>query len=1095
MGAEPASRAVLRRVERERAETGNENRGFLSIAQGFLPTERPRLALPESHRAWDDLARELPALWRAVSVREAVEAMPVLDADELPEEDLWRASCLMSIVAHSYVRAELRPYDSLPPSVREPWDAIARRLDRPRAFLSYNDLITYNWRLLDPDRPNPMRVENLDLLVPTVGNQEERVFYLTQVEIAAQCAPLVDCVVRAQEAALRRDRGALEEELLLVLERLRHVTEVSFHKIDQNPLSATHVDPVVWANTVAPFAVPIEADVTGPSGTAAALFHLLDLFFERRGNSSLLGREMLHLREWFPPAHREFLAAVAETPVGGYVRESGSRGLRALYSSVLDAYAGPRGYLGTHRLKVYGFLELAFKVGRQVTIGGFSGAFRDRAWKQVDGELSASRSERYDDLPPTGRTASLRAREAVAPGIDRVVLDISEAGLPYRPGDHCRVLPENAPDLVERTLVALRARGDEVVPLTGAWREAIRHRPAHEDGVPDRLPLADFLRFAKLRPLTRPVAKALLEATGSERLDAILEARGEDQLELWEALDLLAEEGYEPRRLWRSELWHTEAIARVVPPEPFRTYSVSSAPDSRVSSSLDLTVGRLAYDGRRGTASTYLTEGLTEGTPVAVDAVRPVRFALPADPSTPVVMFAGGTGIAPFRSFLGSRDGSGENWLFAAARTAEDLCYRDELEALAAAGRVQLRVAFSRAPEGAARLPQVIAAEENAAELWRLLRPRSHGGAGAVFYVCGRGAFSAAVRDALEQVAARFVGDDEARRLLRRLTAERRFLQDVFTTAAAQTAPGVAGDGSFDVSDLVLRNDDEHGYWLAVDGNVYDVSEFVHLHPGGPAILRESAGIDASREYRAVLHHEHSEVDSLLPMYKIGSLRRLRFGTSWGVALVQPEGVAYVPLRDLFRSWVRYLYLVVEMENASRHDFSYLRRPLTTDDDPAELNTLKLQYTGNTHARFVEAYFDGTLGDELRRLFALTAGLCAPHERTDRLGRDLAQVFAGPDARRFRELSSGVRSAYRTLAADDPRAAQLCSLLEEHDGRFLRELKLTLRDGMLVFEELEDRAAADGGDRLVSCLMRVPGVARRYCKGLSAAFAETGLVL
>ena len=60
----------------------------------------------------------------------------------------------------------------------------------------------------------------------------------------------------------------------------------------------------------------------------------------------------------------------------------------------MDMYAGEHGFLGRHRMKVYGYLELAFKVGRSVTIGGFSGAFKDRTWDEVDGELEAARFER-----------------------------------------------------------------------------------------------------------------------------------------------------------------------------------------------------------------------------------------------------------------------------------------------------------------------------------------------------------------------------------------------------------------------------------------------------------------------------------------------------------------------------------------------------------------------------------------------------------------------------------------------------------------------------------------------------------------------------
>jgi ferredoxin-NADP reductase len=1096
--AEAPSRRALQAAERVSAADGHENLGFLSESHGFLPREPPSVRLPAGHRAWDELAARLPELWRSTSARNAIAELPVLPVRDLADADLWRASCLLSIFAHSYVRVELTTPGDLPASIRQPWAELTERLGRPKPFLSYNDLIVYNWRLREPERPDPMRVENLDLLVPTVGSEEERVFYMTQLEILAQCAPIVGAAVRAQEAVLRGDDASLERELLVILERLRHVTEVSFAKIDPSPLSATYVDPVVWATTVAPFAVPFEEGTAGPSGTSAPIFHLLDGFFGRRRFDSMLGGEIRHLREWFPPHQREFLAAVDAVSVPDYVAQS-SRALRGLFATALDAYAGPKGYLGTHRLKVYGYLELAFKVGRSVTIGGFAGAFRDRAWKEVDGALESSRQERYPEGPQRARRATVAHRDPLAPSVRRVALDVGEAGLPYRPGDHCRVLPENEPELVARTLAALRADGEERVPLTRSWRELVRLRPGHEDAALEELPLAEFLRYARLRPLMRPVAKALLAVTASERLDEIVEAREEDQWELWDALELVVGEGYDTRRLWRSGLWQDEAIARIVPPEPFRTYSISSAPDGPVPSTVELTVGRLEYASegglhRRGTASTFLTEERAHGNgAVAVDVLRPSRFRLPEDSRRPIVMFAGGTGIAPFRSFLHARvqaGAQGANWLFVSTRTREELLYGDELEQLVAAGQLELRVAFSRAAVGGARLPEVMERDENATALWELLRPESEGGAGAHVYVCGRAAFAAAVTSSLRRIVARLTTEEDARLFLRRLTAERRLMQDVFTTTAAHAAPGVAGDAVYDVSELVLHNDDERGYWLAIDGNVHDLTEFMDLHPGGPAILRESAGLDASREYRAVLHHESAEVEALLPMYKIGALRRLDFGSRWGIALVPGEGVSYVRLRDLFREWARYLYLVVEMENALRNDYGYLRRALTAGDDPLELNPLKIQLAANTHARFLEAYFDGSLGPELSRLFALTAGLCAPAERVDRLDGELAAAQETVQAHTTRELAERARSLYRRMDGADPRAEAFCASAPRHDARFLAELKLAVREGILVFEELESAAAEQGGERLVGALLGIPEVARRYCERFADEMGE-----
>jgi predicted heme/steroid binding protein len=45
--------------------------------------------------------------------------------------------------------------------------------------------------------------------------------------------------------------------------------------------------------------------------------------------------------------------------------------------------------------------------------------------------------------------------------------------------------------------------------------------------------------------------------------------------------------------------------------------------------------------------------------------------------------------------------------------------------------------------------------------------------------------------------------------------------------------------------------------WLAVDGNVYDVTEWLESHPGGAAVLLSSGGTDATEMFNA-LHQEHA---------------------------------------------------------------------------------------------------------------------------------------------------------------------------------------------------------------------------------------------
>ncbi len=60
-------------------------------------------------------------------------------------------------------------------------------------------------------------------------------------------------------------------------------------------------------------------------------------------------------------------------------------------------------------------------------------------------------------------------------------------------------------------------------------------------------------------------------------------------------------------------------------------------------------------------------------------------------------MFAAGSGIAPFLGFVAARTGPGENRLYLGIRTPEDFVEHADLDAAAAAGRLKLSVAFSRA--------------------------------------------------------------------------------------------------------------------------------------------------------------------------------------------------------------------------------------------------------------------------------------------------------------------------------------------------------------------------------------------------------------
>lgn len=125
------------------------------------------------------------------------------------------------------------------------------------------------------------------------------------------------------------------------------------------------------------------------------------------------------------------------------------------------------------------------------------------------------------------------------------------------------------------------------------------------------------------------------------------------------------------------------------------TYSVLDSPS-------------LSGHGRHiGVATSYLS-ALSPGDKLHV-AVRQshVAFHLPSDTeNTPLICVGAGTGIAPFRGFIQERAamlGAGRTLapalLFIGCRDESDALYEDELKRWETMGAVEVRRAYSRAPD------------------------------------------------------------------------------------------------------------------------------------------------------------------------------------------------------------------------------------------------------------------------------------------------------------------------------------------------------------------------------------------------------------
>lgn len=252
---------------------------------------------------------------------------------------------------------------------------------------------------------------------------------------------------------------------------------------------------------------------------------------------------------------------------------------------------------------------------------------------------------------------------ATAPVV-HLVLDTADAGEPFEPGDSFGIFPENAPEVVDAALAALRATGRERV--LGPARESSLRVALAED-----CDLRDLEQVLAGLPSKRPALTDIVRNLGRLK----------------------------PR------LYTLASSPRVHPGEAHFTVAVAPS----------------------GLASTWLAERLPLGGAVRTFVNRG-RLRLPPRSDAPIVMIGAGTGIAPFRAFLQEREATGAggwSWLlFGGERQADDL-YRDELDRFLAQGVLtRLEKAFPGDATPGVKLGDRVL--QNGAELWSWLEQGAH---------------------------------------------------------------------------------------------------------------------------------------------------------------------------------------------------------------------------------------------------------------------------------------------------------------------------------------------------------------------------------
>jgi sulfite reductase (NADPH) flavoprotein alpha-component len=361
----------------------------------------------------------------------------------------------------------------------------------------------------------------------------------------------------------------------------------------------------------------------------------------------------------------------------------------------------------------------------------------------------------------------LAADKLTGPGsakdVRHVVIDLTESGLVYEPGDSIGLATPNDPALVDACIAALGADGAQPVPCPDG-----AERPLHE---------AFAVHLDIARPLDRTLdllAMTAVHPDHAAKLRRLVD--GEDGAEPADAdlLDLLT--------AFPSSRPAPAALAASLPALRPRLYSIASSPRAAPGQvHLCVSVVRTTRRGRvrHGIASAFLADRAIGHGPVGA-YLQTSHFRLPADPSVPVIMCGPGTGIAPFRAFLQERAAlghKGRTWLFFGDQHQEtDFLFGPELTAWLADGTLaRLDTAFSR--DQKQKLYVQDRMMENAADLWRWLQAGGH------FYVCGDAMRMARDVDATLRRIAMAEGrmdEAQAKDWMVALARQGRYLRDVY---------------------------------------------------------------------------------------------------------------------------------------------------------------------------------------------------------------------------------------------------------------------------------------------------------------------------
>ena len=823
---------------------------------GFFPGNGVRQVLPEYFAPWERLRQIVTQMIKDEQFGYYVErSFPTLicDSSHLPDSCLRTASIYISNIAHAYAyefrRKCQNPKASItfPKCIEQPWQQVSLRMSRSCPQALFYELHSWN---VDSN------CERVFFNVFDSNTSNKFVCCFARVEkTLGQTVPEIYAIDKYLSTQTLT-HNELRSYLLRMLEPIYTSVKVMREMINTSRFdSKFFVNPTLWAKTTASIGASTRDGELGMSGGAAPIFRLLDIFLGRKMFTSELGRQMT--QKTYLAEHTLFIDLIKANIDTIHKFLFAEKDTTNLFRQIAQLYYGERGYLGIHQKKVYGFMLVGLSAGRDQTNGGTLKTTNNNAVHQLDNEFCEARRERAMHIK-SNYPLRLCVKKSTMMGDEarHLIFDVSNQLFRFWPGDKLSITPKNPNELVLDLLKRIKQLLEHMpdILLSKAcminlkWTKYIEEQNLESD----LQSTEDLLRIIfTYGDLKRNFNSQIYKHYKFDYLEAsdflnymnklIQDVKFERQDNFLEFLD-----------------WLLASIE----PMSHRYYSIcTSQRQLEDSGEIGVCVGLLKYKTdmstmRSGVCSSYL-HMVKLGEIVEARLVY-AYWKVPEIHTTPIIIIAGGTGLAPMMSLIKARVDAGciDNHLFFVTKNINAFYFRDELEELVNSNKLKLYGAFTRDSKSCSLI------KSSNTDIGTLLTSQRNMIALAIakqnasVYVCGRLDFGLKCEQTIVKILEDTLKRDLVSQLLVNMKHNGKYVEETFTSYNQK----LKERSLLPIHIMDVLSNDNHFEMLDL---VYDVSEFKKVHPGGDFVFLVASENDYDQVHAKDLVAKN-RLDSLL---------------------------------------------------------------------------------------------------------------------------------------------------------------------------------------------------------------------------------------